>query len=273
MKVFPLLFLSLLILAAPSHGELNLEQELLIIPDTHDYKPYVWNVARDPKGYELNLEYGRAAAGAGIEFSFTVEPAPPEIEDNLHVFIVDRDLHEYAHLRPVKTGGKYRFNYNPQLNGAYRLEVVFKTPEKWINLKKDITVKDGKGGKEREKDEGYGAKVKIFPKKIYSEHVATFVYELSYKGEPLKGLEKIDGFDMQVASWDRDLKDFIFAVPKQNLGGHEVGVSIVFMRAGRRAVFAEFKHNGLVRKVEMVVDVHEEPAQDRDFIIDLKPSE
>jgi hypothetical protein len=45
------------------------------------------------------------------------------------------------------------------------------------------------------------------------------------------------------------------------------------MKPGRHAVFAEFKHNGVVRKVDMVVNVNEEPRDDRDFIQNLKPSE
>ena len=92
--------------------------------------------------------------------------------------------------------------------------------------------------------------------------MVTILYEIMYKGAPLKGLEKIDGFDMQVASWDEDLKEFIFATPKQNLGGPEVAVSIVFMRPGKHAVFGEFKHKGVIRKVELVVGVQEEPKED-----------
>ncbi len=93
-----------------------------------------------------------------------------------------------------------------------------------------------------------------------------------YKGIPLKGLEKIDGFDMQVAAWDEDMKEFIYATPRQNLGGPEVAVSIVFMRPGKHAVFGEFKHNGVIRKVDLVVDVREEPKEDGGSIWDIKPS-
>ena len=100
----------------------------------------------------------------------------------------------------------------------------------------------------------------------------TIVYEIMHKGAPLKGLEKIDGFDMQVASWDEDLKEFIFATPKQNLGGPEVAVSIVFMKAGKHAVFGEFKHKGVIRKVDLAVDVWEEPKEDSGSLFNLKPA-
>ncbi len=78
---------------------------------------------------------------------------------------------------------------------------------------------------------------------------------------------------MQVASWDEDLKEFIFATPKQNLGGHEVAVSLVFMRPGRHAVFAEFKHKGVIRKIDFVLNVFEEPREDSGLLFQLKPAD
>ena len=275
-KLLPLLFLSLLLAAAPSHAQLDLENEVLIIPDTHNEKPYIWKVLRNPKDYEFTLQYDDTAAGTETIFSLDIRSKGISKIADLHVFIADKDLHIYRHMRPVISGdGKYIFNFKAPQSGRYRFEVVFKAQEGWINLSKDVKIKGDKKSSEPEAkagDENYSVKVKLIPKRIYSEHVVTIVYEIMYKGAPLKGLEKIDGFDMQVASWDEDMKEFIYATPRQNLGGPEVAVSIVFMRPGRHIVFAEFKHKGVIRKVDLVVDVREEPKEDDGSIQNLKPS-
>lgn len=275
-KLLLLLFLSLLLAAAPSHAQLDLEKEVLIIPDTHNEKPYIWKVLRNPRDYELNLQYDDAAAGKETTFSLGIRSKGISKIDDLHVFISDEDLHIYRHMRPVISGdGKYIFDFKAPQAGRYRFEVVFKAQEGWINLSKDVKIKGDKKTSEPEAkagDENYSVKVKLIPKRIYSEHVVTIVYEIMYKGAPLKGIEKIDGFDMQVAGWDEDMKEFIYATPRQNLGGPEVAVSIVFMRPGKHAVFGEFRHNGIIRKIDLVVDVWEEPKEDGGSIQNIKPS-
>lgn len=275
-KLLPLLLFFLLLAAASSHAQLDLEKEVLIIPDTHNEKPYIWKVLRNPKDYELAIQYDDAAAGK--ESTFTMDIRSKEISkiDELRVFIADEDLHIYRHMRPVKSAdGKYIFNFKAPQAGKYRVETVFKTQEGWVNLSREIKIKGDKKRSEPETkpgDEDYSVKAKLIPKRIYTEHVVTILYEIMYKGAPLKGLEKIDGFDMHVASWDEDLKEFIYATPRQNLGGPDVAVSMVFMRAGKRAVFAEFKHNGVIRRVDLVIDVREEPKEDGGSLFNLKPA-
>ena len=262
--------------AAPSHAQLDLENEVLIIPDTHNEKPYIWKVLRNPKDYEFTLQYDDTAAGTETVFNLDIRSKGISKIDDIHVFISDKDLHMYRHMRLVRSGdGKYIFNFKAPQAGRYRFEVVFKAQEGWINLSKDVKIKGDKKSSEPEAkagDENYNVKVKLIPKRIYSEHVMTIVYEIMYKGAPLKGLENIDGFDMQVAAWDEDLKEFIYATPRQNLGGPEVAVSIVFMRPGKHAVFGEFKHNGIIRKIDLVVDVREEPKEDDGSLFNLKPA-
>lgn len=270
-----ILFL-ILSIAAPvsSYAQLDLDKEVFNIPDTHNEKPYIWNVMRNPKDFELALQYA-SNSGPESEISFSVLPVlPPNIE--VHVFVTDEDLHMYRHIKPLKAGdGKYLFKFNAPASGKYRFEVVFKTEKGWVDLRRDMKMKAAvkvaeKGA--RPGDEDYQIKLKLIPKRAYAGHVTTFLYEISYKGEPLKGLEKIDGSDMQLATWDEDLKEFIYARPQQNLGGPQVAVSVVFMRSGRHAVFAEFKHRGVMRRVESVVNVLMEPRQGS-FIDNLRPGD
>jgi len=262
-NIGPLLILVLLLVVPiRSFAELDLEQEVLIIPDTHNEKSYIWKVAVSPRGYELIIENDKLVAGTEARFSYDIKRDPAVSIKEMHVFITDSALEFYRHLRPTRIGDKYVFAFKPLRPETYRFEIVFKTDTGWVNLRKDFKIKGGTANpEERKKDEGYSAKVKLIPRKAYAEHVVTFLFELAYKGVPLKDLEKMDGADMQLASWDEDLKEFIYITPKQNLGGPEVALSAVFMRPGRRAVFAEFKHKGEVRPVEMVVDVLMEPKQ------------
>jgi len=278
MKKILLIILLLSASAFPSlsRADLDLEQEILVIPDTHNEKPYIWNVRLDPGGYELTMENKSLQSGTA-RFLFDIKGAPSSGTGEMHVLITDEDLHTFVHIRPVKTSeGRYSFNFDPSSSGRYRFEIVFKTADGWINLRKNIKLQKSEAKPEKtgkQGDEDYEVKVKLYPRKLYSKHVSTFLYQIGYKGKPLKDIEKIDGADMQVAAWDEDLKEFIFMTPQQNLGGPEVGVSMVFMRPGRHAVFAEFKHNGIVRRIDFVVNVNDEIDPKRTSLPYLGPSE
>ena len=269
--------LFLLSLPRFSLADIDLDQEVLIIPDTHNAKPYLWNVERDPAGYELLLEHhDSAVAGANAGFTFTVKTPPGETIKEMHVFITDSDLHTYQHVRPVNDKGVYRFSYDAPWAGRYRFEIVFMTAHGWINLRRDVSMKGGGQhivpGKDPG-DEDYAVKITLYPKKIYAEHVGTFLYEIKYKGNPLRDREKIDGFDMLLAAWDEDRREFVYATPAQNLGGPEVAVSLVFMKPGKHAVFAEFKHRGVIRRVDLVITVLWEPREDSGLLPYLKPAD
>ncbi len=265
---FIALFLSFIASASFSWAELDLDKELLSIPDTHNEKPYIWKVRRNPREFDLAIE-------ETTHGKFKLGVMPSTNIENMHIFITDDDLHAYEHIRPVKKGdGSYAFEFEPKSKGKYRFEVVFKTEAGWVDIGKQMKLIAGSTISQEPKpgDEDYAIRVKTFPKRAYADHVTTFLFEISYKGQPLKGLDKIDGFDMQLASWDEDLKEFIYAVPVQNLGGPEVAVSLVFMRPGRHAVFAEFSHRGKIRNVEAAVDVLMEPRQGNS-IENLRPAE
>ncbi|MDP2158083.1 MAG: hypothetical protein Q8K68_10300, partial [Nitrospirota bacterium] len=60
--------LFLLVLPSISWAELDLDQEVLIVPDTHNEKPYIWHVARNPEGYELVMNSGDQASSADGRF-------------------------------------------------------------------------------------------------------------------------------------------------------------------------------------------------------------
>ena len=253
-----------------SIAQLDLEQEVLIIPDTHNEKPYGWNASVNPEGYELSLSSGSARSGVESEFLFSVASKEGRDEQDVHVFVTDEDLRHYTHVRAVrKSDGAYAFRFNPPQPGKYRFEVVFRTGQEWVNLRKDMRIKRGswKTPAALPGDEDYEIRMKLIPKTPYAEHVTTFLYEIRYKGEPVTNLDRVDGFDMQVAAWDENLREFIHAMPKQSLGGPEVAVSIVFMKTGKHKVFAEFSHLGATQRIESVVRVYPEPGSERPPIL------
>lgn len=257
---------------AAVNAQLDLDQEVLVIPDTHNEKPYIWHVERNPRGYELVLPDSQVKAGEERSYVFKILYPPGAPPGDVHVFITDEGLHAYAHRKAARTGDDYHFRYKAPGPGKYRLEVVFETGKRWVNLRKDIKIgghASGTAAGELPGEEDYEVKIKLIPKKAYAEHVVTFLYEILYKGKPIRGLEKMDGFDMQAGAWDEDLKEFIYATPQQNLGGPEAAVSFVFMRPGRHAVFAEFKHRGVVRRIDSVVLVHLESLHDKGAIENL----
>lgn len=270
-----LVFLLFIAFVPGAYAELDLDQEVMVIPDQHNEKPYIWHVARNPKGYDLSIEPVSPDSNIS-EYRLLLNAAVPGGIGEIHLFITDRDLHIFKHLRPASAGGGvYKFSYNAPKTGKYRFEVVFKTEKGWTNLRKDLKIKksDTPDPAKQAGEEDYHVSVKFLPEKIYAEHVGTLLFDISYKDKPLEGLEKIDSADMQVAAWDEDLKEFLFLTPKQNLGGPKVPVSIVFMEPGKHAVFAEFKHKGVIRTIELVVNAFEEPRNYRNSILDISPSE
>ncbi|MBI5103108.1 MAG: hypothetical protein HZB33_14930 [Nitrospirae bacterium] len=268
--------LLVLLLVPHAYAELDLDKEVLVIPDTHNEKPYIWNVRTNPREYELIIEAGKVTAGKKHDFRFSVSSKEAGEIISPHVFITDDDLHEYAHIIPEKANGAYLFSYQAPKAGRYRFEIVFQSSKGWVNLRKDIKISGDDKAPEPAKisgDEDYQIKVRLIPPKAYAEHVVTLLYDISYKGAPLTDIEKVDGFDMHAAAWDEDLREFLYITPKQNLGGPEVPVNIVFMRPGRHAVFAEFRHKGVVRKVEFVLSVAAEPKNDPGSIERLMPAD
>ncbi len=256
------LIMMLTALASAAYGQLDLDQEVLVIPDTHNEKPYIWHVVRDPGGYEIIMNSGIPAAPVDGRFTFEVRQEKAEQIQEMHLFVTDNDLHFFQHIRPVLGDGRYSFSFLTPKSGTYRFEFVFRSEKGWLNLKKDIKLKGaGKQADDTDKDKGYDVKVKLIPQKVYADHVATFLFVLSYNGEPIKDIEKVNGADMTLASWNADLQEFIYVTPKQNLGGPEVAVSAVFMKPGKRVVFAEFRHNGQTHSIDLIMDVFQEPPQ------------
>lgn len=260
-KKIVILFLSLFI-AVPSllYAQLDLEQEVLIIPDTHDAEPYKWNKKWFTWGYNVRLEHGTLIAGSDSEFTFSIK-AKTAIRD-VNVFITDENINVFKHIRPQSDNGKYKIIFNAPSQGQYRFEFVFQTDKgEWIDLSESISVNDGvKKDVLPEQYKNYSVNVKLVPDKVYAKHVVTLIYEISHNGEPVKSPDKMDGADMLTASWGESHTDFIYARSRQNVNG-QIAASIVFMKPGKHRVFSEFSHNGTVKVVETDIDVLEEPRQ------------
>jgi hypothetical protein len=260
-KIWVFFFL-LFISVVPAGAQLDFNQEVIIIPAEHDIQPYKWRTSLNPWIYKPSLKYDKkAVAGNDIEFVFTVQSTTGENLSDMHVFITDTGLNTYRHVMPPFRESQCKFIFKPLRAGKYRFEIVFRAAGEWVQFSKKVKIK----GKKQEKisdeslaDSGYTVKIKTIPETIYADHVATFIYEISYNDEPIRAVEKINGLDMQVAAWGESLRHFIYATPRQNLGGSEIAVSMVFPSPRKYTVFAEFRHNGAIRKIRHVLDVHEE---------------
>ena len=129
-----------LFIPVPAFCELDLEQAVLVIPDTHNEKPYIWHVAKNPRGYKLILSENRGKAGEEQTYSFRIVSPSGNRPDIVHVFITDDDLHTYAHRKAEKTEDEYHVTYRPPRPGKYRIEVVFENPKMWVNLRTDVKI-------------------------------------------------------------------------------------------------------------------------------------
>jgi hypothetical protein len=248
-------------------AQLDFEQEVIVIPEMHEVEPYIWRTSMNPWAYRLSLQYDkRAVAGNDIDFTFQIRSKTGESLSDMHVFITDKRLTTYRHVRPVLSDGQYRMTYNPPWAGKYRFEIVFRAADEWIRLSKNVKIKGSNKEKmpdERLTDAGYSVKIIPIPEQIYADHVTTFIYEFRYNGEPLTGIEKLNGVDMQAAVWDETRRFFMYATPKQNPGRSDAAISMVFTSPREYTIFAEFKHNGKIQRIRHVIDVLEEKIKKR----------
>ncbi|RJQ48330.1 MAG: hypothetical protein C4538_03950 [Nitrospiraceae bacterium] len=271
MKRKLVLLLSVLFILSASSclAQLDLEQEVLVIPDTHDSEQYKWKKARNTRDYKVRMDHSPLIAGNATEFNFTVTTKTPKTINGMHVFITDKGLNAFRHISPESETGRYRFIFNAPSQGKYRFEFVFKTSEDgWINLSEDVSIKEGvEKDMLQEQDKDYSVNVKLFPEKVYAEHVVTFLYEISHNGSPVKYPEEMEGADILLASWDKSRREFVCAGSRQNVDG-QIAVSVVFMKPGTHRVFAEFRHNGKVRIFSHTVEVRDEALIDRGTFTD-----
>lgn len=273
--------LCMLLPASVCLAGLDLDQEVIHIPDTHESEKYRWQVARNPAGYGFELASEAAGPSGGRLFTMTLGVPPGVRVEKAHVFITDRDLKTMEHFRAERSGdGSYRFRFNPPVSGAYHVETVLQARDGWVNLSKTVNLPAGPveaadGAKQSAME--YRVRQQHFPPKIYAEHVVTFLYEITLNGRPVTDIEKIDGLDMQVAawatSWFTPVGEFAYGVPAQNPGGPEVAVSMVFEKPGTYKVFAEYVHRGVRRLVETEVEVWEEIDQKADKNKFLQPAD
>ncbi|MEW6601687.1 MAG: hypothetical protein AB1499_12020 [Nitrospirota bacterium] len=249
-----------LMISSLSHAQLDLEQEVLIIPDTHDAEPYKWKTKWFTWGYDVRLEHGPLIAGSDAEFTFSIK-AKTAVHD-MNVFITDEGLNVFKHLHPESDNGIYKFIFNAPSLGKYRFEFVFNNDKgEWIDLSENVSIKEGAETEVLpEKYKDYSVNVKLVPDKVYADHVVTLIYEISHKGVPVTYPDRMDGADILTASWDESRKEFIYSRSRQNVNG-QIAASIVFVRPGRHRVFAEFSHNGVVKVFETDIDVLKEPSQ------------
>ncbi len=236
------------------------EKETISIPDTHENpEPYKWNVTLNPKDFGFSLH--RSPDG---RYNLVLDSTSDAKFEEIHLFVTNRKLEFAYHIIPDFIGkNTYNFAFLAPQKGKYRFETILKTEKGWINFRKDIKL-----ARETEKmppktlGPEYEVLIRTVPEKVYSDHITTFIYEIRYKGKPVTDLQKTGGVDMHLFTWNTtwlySLKEFNYLVPKQNFGGPEVVVSLVFSTPGKQVVFGEFSHLGKKKIIRYEVDVASE---------------
>lgn len=268
-----LLMFIYLLLPAASHAGFDIEQEVLTIPDYHDIAAYEWKVERNPKGFGFTFAPSQSPEGTNHELDISI-PADRKIEE-MHVFMTNKALDIFEQFIPQPgQRNKYKFTYAFPEAGSYYFEVALRTGKGWVNLSKKVEIEKAafraKNVKSLE-DQGYEIKIKHIPSSaVWTQHVTTLVFEIFLNGKPVHNLESIQGSDMHLFAWKtfwfKKVGHFEYATSRQNLGGPEVGVSLVFKKTGRYKIFAQFKHLNTIHTIQMELDVGHEPQKgDDDF--------
>ncbi len=267
-KIILFILLSLWLFNASALAQLDLEQDVIVIPDTHEVEKYRRKVIVKPDDIDFTLTPENMVASVDTEFRLFLQSKKDEKIGKVHIFVTNETLNQFNHIYPEKKGDDtYRFLYYAPMAGKYRLEIIFESERGWINLKKDIVISEAKDNPDiakREKDvDLYHVKVESHPQKVYSEHVVTFVYDLSYNGAPIEEIERIGDATMHLAAWNEDLDHFVYYITDKNMINAKAAISAVFMHIGTYKVFTEFKHNSETNIVDFVVDIKKEPEKEK----------
>lgn len=239
----------------------DLTAETIELPDTHaDKSEYIWKVKRNPDGYGFELESEKGEKNSGKYALQTAVPDGVDI-DSMILFFADTDLDRAGVLFPEKTADRYVVDI-PALDGEYKFELVMQTSEGVVNLSEEKSF-EASGALPPVNTQSM---LELEPKKLYAEHIASFIFHLKAGGKPVYDLEKMQGHDMLLIAWNKsfffNMSQFLFATPKKSIGGPDVAVSTVFKNPGVFVVFGFFKHNGKIDCIRKEVDMYyEEPHE------------
>jgi len=277
-RSFAVLLACLLLAAAPVRAQLDFAQEVVSFPDTHEADRYRWEARRNPPGLPFSLAPLPEEGGEGRRLRLALGDGSADGIDEIHVFVTDRELGDFAYARPEADGsGGYVFGFQPKRDALYRFEIVLRRGSDWIALEKDLRIGAVDGAAPETDGEGLEVRVKPLQRFLYAGHVLTFMLDFRIGHAPVTDLEPVQGSDLQAALWRRSWfsgpKDFVHASAFQDTGGPEVPLSLVFPEPGSWVVFAAFRRGGRLDHVRFELDILREPAHGGGGLIGLEPAD
>ena len=243
----------------PAWAGLDFDQEVITIPNTHDFEAYLWEAMEDPSGLTASIQ------GQDDGHTYTVRFTGGPSVSSLEAYITDPEVREFYHENAIPVGrGIFAFSFSPATTGKKLVELVGKTDTGTVvHLRKTLKVEQTL--KTMNSDQpAYTVTEKHFPEEVYADHVVTFVFSVKKGNNPVFDLGDGKGEVVHGAGWRRGgflqaPGDFVPAFASGGGTGPEIAVSMVFRESGNHRIFMEFNHQGAIYRYETELLVLREP--------------
>ena len=219
-------------------------------------------------GLSLQIEPAALTAGVKSRLAVTISDALGDPvtglrgehgEPALHLILVRRDLSEYAHVHPRRSGGGFVVDVTLPRAGVWRAYADFEWEGEKVVLGRDLAVPGAFApqplpGPDRVSATG-GYRVELGRRAVEAGREATLTFAITRAGRPLQGLQPYLGADGHLVAIREDGLTYLHVHPLENAGAGRVAFEAEFAEPGRYALFLQFKHRGSVRTARFTLEV------------------
>jgi hypothetical protein len=180
-------------------------------------------------------------------------------EPPLHLILVRRDLSEYAHVHPRRSGDGFVVDVTLPEAGVWRAYADFEWEGEKVVLGRDLAVPGDFAPQplpspDRVTATG-GYRVELGRGAVEAGTEATLTFAITRAGRPLQGLQPYLGADGHLVAIREDDLTYLHVHPLDNAGAGRVAFEAEFAEPGRYALFLQFKHRGSVRTARFTLEV------------------
>jgi hypothetical protein len=219
-------------------------------------------------GLSLRIEPAALTAGVKSGLAVTISDALGDPvtglrgehgEPALHLILVRRDLSEYAHVHPRRSGDGFVVDVTLPRAGVWRAYADFEWEGEKVVLGRDLAVPGAFApqplpGPDRVSATG-GYRVELGRRAVEAGREATLTFAITRAGRPLQGLQPYLGADGHLVAIREDDLTYLHVHPLDNAGAGRVAFEAEFAEPGRYALFLQFKHRGSVRTARFTLEV------------------
>jgi hypothetical protein len=219
-------------------------------------------------GLRLQIEPAALTAGAKTRLAITISDrlgAPvtglraEHGEPPLHLILVRRDLSEYAHVHPRRSGDGFVVDVTLPEAGVWRAYADFEWEGQKVVLGRDLAVPGDFAPQPLPSPDRVSAtgeyRVELGRGGVEAGKEATLTFAITRAGQAVQGLQPYLGADGHLVAIREDDLTYLHVHPLDDAGVGRVAFDAELAEPGRYALFLQFKHRGSVRTAPFTLEV------------------